>query len=158
MIGNKYLSLPTKVVIRKLDNIMNYLKHFWILLLALSFATCNSGDDSYVIEDGEIIGTWELNGWCIDGDFTNYTRGSVTFLPDGTLKGRGYMNQLVGAYVCQGNNIKIDYGQTKIGYMHDEDSFFEENLKNVTRYAFTNKGHLILYFSGNDYFELTIKQ
>ena len=137
---------------------------FALLLMAVGMpftvVSCSSDNDDYVdVVDRDIVGKWELSGWTKDGAFTSYSRGYISFLSDKTLKGKGYLNQIEGHYTCHGNKIAIDdYVTTKIGYTNQEDYFFEENLKNVTRYSFTNKGHLRLYYSGNDYFDLIIKR
>ena len=142
-----------------------YFLIFALMLMAmgLSFTvvSCSSDDNennSLVIEKENIVGTWELKGWGNDILFTTYTNGYLTFSSDGTLTAKGKRNQIYGHYVCQGDKIEMDYATTKIGYTNEEDYFFEENLRNVTKYSFTKKGNLRLYYSIDEYFELTLIQ
>ncbi len=123
-----------------------------LLIVIISLSNCDS-DNQNSYDSTAITGKWNLVGYGSEESFKTFDYGYLTFYPDGTLEGRGYLNELNGYYCCHGDNIKLSYSSTKIGYTDGELYYFEENLKKTERYCFPAKGRLRLFYSENDFFE-----
>lgn len=123
-----------------------------LLMAIISLSSCDSDNqDSY--DYTAITGKWSLVGFGSEESFKTCDYGYLIFYSNGTLEGRGYINELQGEYRCSGDNIKLSYSSTKIGYTDAEFYFFEDNLKNSKRFCFPVKGHLRLYYNEKEYFE-----
>ena len=98
-----------------------------------------------------IVGTWDMAGYGNSESYTKHPYGYLTLRADSTLYGWG-LNEMIGTYEIEGEKATFKYGKTKRLSDHD---FLDIYLNRVTRYKLLDSDHLRLYYSDDDYMELT---
>lgn len=147
-------------------------KYLYILISAMLMvmsAGCSSDDDTLTLGSrddfqpiqSEFCKTWQLIGYGSEDNFhtiaEEYRKKSdayghrfyLIFNSDGTLKGRESINEIIGNYTCNGNEIKIERLVTTKVYDekgYNESVEFLNRLQASTSYSINDGKTLRLYY------------